>query len=292
MPVLMSYLICLLGGAALTAVLLPFTHLLAPAIGAMDYPVGARRMHRRPIPRCGGLAMLVAFWGVLLVVGCVGEELLPLLIGSVALVLIGLPDDVFGVPALLKLVVQLLASVLVVLGLGWDTPALVAAVVWLVLLINAHNMIDGIDGLAATTVAIESGALALLLRDDPKAVAVALALLGICLGYLPYNRHPAHLFMGDEGALLLGLLVGWLTLRLPDAGQGTAQSWRAIVICLLPLLDLTLSVGRRLLQGKNPLCADRGHLHHMLADHGCPVRVVCRWLCIPCAIAALLAVML
>ncbi|MBQ7319156.1 MAG: undecaprenyl/decaprenyl-phosphate alpha-N-acetylglucosaminyl 1-phosphate transferase [Clostridia bacterium] len=293
MSAFVPYLLCLLGAIALCASLLPGTRLLAPVIGAVDVPRGARRMHTDPIPRCGGIAMLLAFWAILFATGHAEETLLPLLLGTAALLLVGLPDDVLGVPASIKLAVQLAAAAIAVRPLHWSVPATLAAALWLTLLTNAHNMIDGVDGLAGTTVAIEAAALALLLYPTaPTAALVATALLGVCLGYLPFNVHPARLFMGDEGALPLGFIVGWLTLQLPDAGSAGAPAWRALFVCALPLIDLTLTVLRRLLQGKNPLRADRGHLHHLLADRGLSQRRICLALCLPAAAAALLAVFL
>ena len=287
-----ALLACLPAVALLTALLLPLTLWLAPRIGAVDIPSEARRMHTAPTPRCGGLAIFFALWGVLLVAGVLQGALLWLLLATTVLLTLGLCDDAFGVAAPIKLAVQLVASAVVVLPLEWPVPASISAVLWLTLLTNAHNMIDGIDALAATAVAVEATALAVLLNEDVLAFSLAIALLGGCLGYLPYNVHPARLFMGDEGALVLGFTVGWLTLRLPGAGGFGGQPWRAFLVCLLPLSDLSVCVLRRLLTGKNPLRADRAHLHHLLVDRGLSQRRVCLYLCLPATLAAVLAVCL
>jgi UDP-GlcNAc:undecaprenyl-phosphate GlcNAc-1-phosphate transferase len=164
----------------------------------------------------------------------------------------------------------------------------VLTVFWLSLITNAHNMIDGLDGLCGSVVAVESGALALLLLlcGDTLGMLLALGVLGCCLGYLPYNIHPARLFMGDEGALFLGFLVGWLTLRAYAAYDAPLL---LPLLCLLPLTDLSFAVVRRLLQGQNPFRADRGHLHHRLCDSGFSQRKTVAMLLVISISGALLA---
>lgn len=265
------------GTALMCAALLPGVMQLAPYIGAMDVPNESRRMHRRPVPRCGGMALFVAFWCIVAAVGGAGDDLLALLLACSLLLLMGLADDVYGLPALLKLGLQGVAAMAVVPGLVREERWQIAAVLWICLVVNAHNMIDGIDGLCATVVAWESAgaALLLLVGGDWLAGTVALACLGCCLGYLPFNRHPARVFMGDEGALFLGLVCAWLSLR---CGTLTGLPGVALLVCLYPVSDLLFSLVRRILQGKNPLCADRGHFHHLLCDAGLGQRTCCRLL--------------
>lgn len=281
-------LLCSVGAALTCAALLPSTMLLAPYIGAVDIPRQARRMHSRPIPRCAGMAMFVAFWGIVVALNLADVALLPLLFSTALLLLLGLADDVFGLPALHKLLLQGVAALAIVLPGELGTGAWIGGVLWLCLVTNAHNMIDGIDGLCGMVTAWECAGAALLLwqlGDDTGAI-VALAALGVCLGYLPFNVHPARVFMGDEGALFLGFLVGWLSLRVYEAGGSLLC---VLLLCFLPVFDLVLAVVRRLMQGKNPLRADRGHLHHLLCDAGFSQRTVCRFLSFLSLLAVLLA---
>lgn len=251
----------------MSAALLPSAMHIAPYIGAIDQPDGKRRMHRRPVPRCGGMALFVALWSVLCVLDIGGTEVRALLFATALLFLMGLVDDVFGLPAWCKLIGQGIAALPVVVLLSDVAVFRFLVLLWLCLVTNAHNMIDGLDGLCGAAVAIESGGAAVLLlgRGDIVGGVIAVGIVGCCLGYLPYNVHPARVFMGDEGALFLGFFVGWLSLRAYTAYDTPIVP---LLLCLLPLSDLSFAVLRRLLQGKNPFRADRGHLHHKLCDAG------------------------
>ena len=266
-------LLCLGGTVLTSAALLPGSMAIAPYIGAVDVPRDSRRMHTHPIPRCGGMALFLAVWGVAAVLGVLERQLLPLLIATTILTVLGLFDDIFGISAPLKLAVQLLACLLSVRG-QIDPPLYLPAVLWLTAVTNAHNMIDGCDGVCASVVAAESVGAAVILWvfGDHLAALLALGCLGCCLGYFPYNVHPARVFMGDEGALFLGLIVGWLSLRVYAV---TGSRLTALLLCALPVCDLAFAVARRLLHGQNPLRADRAHLHHRLRDRGLSQRAIC-----------------
>jgi UDP-GlcNAc:undecaprenyl-phosphate GlcNAc-1-phosphate transferase len=273
MNITWSLLLCLGGTALTSAALLPGSMAIAPYIGAVDVPRDGRRMHTHPIPRCGGMALFFAVWGVAAVLGVLERQLLPLLIATTILTVLGLFDDIFGISAPLKLAVQLLACLLAVRG-QIDPSLYLPAVLWLTAVTNAHNMIDGCDGVCASVVAAQSvGAFAVLwVSGDRTAALLALGTLGCCLGYLPYNVHPARVFMGDEGALFLGLIVGWLSLRVYAV---TGSLLAVLLLCALPTGDLAFAVVRRLLKGQNPLRADRAHLHHRLRDLGLSQRLIC-----------------
>lgn len=210
-------LLCMGVAAGLSALLTPAVIRLAPVIGAMDVPRDGRRMHHRAMPRTGGIALFFAFVLAAQLLGVADVTLLPLLWGAVLLVLLGLLDDVFRLSAMCKLTVQLLAASLALLG-GWQLPLLTGipmplargiALLWVLALTNAHNMIDGLDGLAAGVCRIEAMmlALALWLCGDWSASLTSGLLCGCCIGYLPYNRHPARVFMGDTGSLFIGGLL-------------------------------------------------------------------------------------
>lgn len=261
--------------ALLCAMMIPLAMILAPHIGAVDIPGNARRIHTHPVPRCGGMAMFVAFWSVCTLLGGMSDSLLPLLSAGTLLMLTGLFDDVYGLPAGWKLAVQLFGAVLVLKDFSFSHVGLFPiATLWLCLVTNAHNMIDGLDGLCASVLAAEFGGSAgiLMLYGDILGASVALVALGCCFGYLPFNLHPAKIFMGDEGALFFGFLLGWLSLR---ANAVTGKISVLLLLCLVPMGDLICAVTRRVLHGKNPLCADRAHWHHRLCDAGLGQRAVC-----------------
>ncbi|MBE6620960.1 MAG: undecaprenyl/decaprenyl-phosphate alpha-N-acetylglucosaminyl 1-phosphate transferase [Ruminococcaceae bacterium] len=287
----MKHILVALSAFLISAVITPAMMRIAPRIGAIDIPCDGRRLHKRPIPRTGGIAMFVAF---LLGIGLIGgprEATVRLLLGATLLVLLGLIDDVYRLSAGVKIVFQALAA-LIALGGGagisalslwgatidpgvWRLPL---SMLWLVTLTNAHNMIDGLDGLCAGVSAIEAAMLALLLllQGSGTWAGVSLVLCGAALGFLKYNRHPARIFMGDAGSQLLGFVLGYLSLRLDQPRAGDLGAIVPLLLFGVPLSDLTFAVVRRLLRGQSPFAADRGHWHHRLFDAGCSQRRTCR----------------
>ena len=277
----------------LTALLTPTAIGLARHIGAIDVPSDTRRMHKHPIPRTGGVAIFAAF---VIAAGWIGAELsgfAHLLMGATVLAVLGVLDDVFRLPAALKLAVQLLAASVTVAGgvdfggislwghvWGLGGLSLPLSVVWLVVCVNAHNMIDGLDGLSASVSAVEAFVLAVLLalQGNGGLSGVALVLCGCCLGYLPYNRHPAHVVMGDTGSQLLGLVLGYLTLAFDQRKAGDLGALVPLLVLAVPLSDLVFAVLRRLARGQSPFAADRGHWHHRLSDAGLTQRQICFWM--------------
>ena len=278
---------------ALTALLTPTAMRLAGAIGALDIPRDGRRMHTRPVPRTGGVALFAAF---VVAGGWIGGEMVGVsrLLGGVTLLcVLGVLDDVFRLPAGGKLIVQLLAASVAVSGgqgietvslwgrtlvLGsWSAPI---SVLWLVVCVNAHNMIDGLDGLAAGISTIEAFLVSVLLalQGNGTLSGVALVLCGAGLGFLPYNRHPARVFMGDTGSQLLGFVLGYLTLAIDQRAAGDLGALVPLFVLAVPLSDLIFAVLRRVARGENPFAADRGHWHHRLSDAGLSQRQVCFWM--------------
>lgn len=281
-------------GAGLTvAALVPWMIRLAPRIGAVDVPCDGRRMHTRPMARTGGLALFV---GLLVGIGASGMEtppLIALVCGATLLVLLGVFDDIYRLPPALKLTVQLIAAA-TALGNGgsWTrlpllgsvslprALALTVGVLWTVTLINAHNMVDGMDGLAASIGAVEALSFACLLALQGRGNdgSLALSTAAVCVAFYLYNRHPARLFMGDTGSQLIGLVLGVLSLRLDLNAMGSLGCLVPFLVVALPLSDLGFAVVRRLARGESPFAADRGHWHHRLYDAGLGQRAVCRWL--------------
>lgn len=269
----------LLGG--LTA---PLAIRLSHAVGAVDIP-GERHIHKKLTPRGGGLSLAFSFFvGALLFLDSL--PLLAALSCGALLFGLGLTDDIISLSPIGKLFCELLFFSLVPLfGIRPTalaiTPSLTLSlsptasflftVFFLLLITNGVNTIDGLDTLSGGASAISAlGFLALsLLLGRGEGIVLSLLLLGALLGFLPYNRHPATLFLGDGGALLVGFLSGLLGLTV---FPGEIPLIPLFLLLLTPLFDLFFSFFRRLFRGKNPFSADRSHLHHRLLSRGIPYR--------------------
>ena len=183
---------------------------------------------------------------------------------------LGLADDMFCLPAFFKLLFQFAAATASVLASDLVSEDLTAwAVLWVVILTNAHNFIDGLDGLFAGCASIEGIALcaAFLLRGLTPLAMLSLFLSAACLGFRCFNRYPAKIFAGDCGSTTVGFLLGMLSLPLMGAGISWS-SLSSLLIFAYPFTDLICAVVRRLIRGKNPFAADRAHLHHRLVAAG------------------------
>ena len=205
----------------------------AHKVGAIDVPKDARRMHKKPIPRLGGLAIYGGFLCSILIFGQLDETMLCVLLGAAIIVALGIFDDVLALGAKLKFVVQIVAAAIPVcigdLQIGLftnlnplsDTPfvhlgilAVPVTIIWIVGITNAVNLIDGLDGLAvgvSSIAAITMLAVALLTGNMPIAITMA-ALAGACIGFMPYNLNPAKIFMGDTGSTFLGYMLATVSI--------------------------------------------------------------------------------
>lgn len=284
---------------------------------AMKYkihpPLRERDVHSRPTPRLGGIAMFIGVLTAMLVASFLpsfqrvfDEPLrIVILLGAVMIiVVVGVLDDLIDLDWMLKLGAQLAVAIAIALfsvqivslpiaGLtvGSSTLSISLTVLVLVLIMNAVNFIDGLDALVAGTTIIGSSAffayiwmLSQNLGQQNATFSLASLLtavvIGVCVGVLPLNWHPAKMFIGDAGALMVGLLTAVSAVAV--TGQidiavvgGRSQILPAFIpillplaILLMPLLDFVLAVVRRLLNGKSPFAADRKHLHHRLLDMG------------------------
>jgi UDP-GlcNAc:undecaprenyl-phosphate GlcNAc-1-phosphate transferase len=305
-----EYLLVFIVAAAMTYAATPFVRWLALATGAIT-EVRDRDVHAVPIPRLGGVAILIGFVAALLVATRLpflsqifqGGEMKGVLIGAVIVCAVGALDDIRQLDWLTKLAGQMLAAgVMAFQGVQLlslplfgvtvlPTPVLVSLTILIVVIsANAVNFIDGLDGLAAGVVGIAGLAFFaysyLLSRtyDPPNVFSsasfITAALVGCCVGFLPHNFHPARLFMGDAGALLLGLLLAAATISMTGSIDPNAQvSGNAAVAILLPvvlplailslpLLDVLLAVVRRTRAGRRPWHPDAEHLHHRMLQIG------------------------
>ncbi len=236
-------------------------------IGAVDVPRDARRMHQKPIPRCGGIAILCSF-----LIGCIlfsglDAAFVRVLLGAILMGGVGLIDDIRSLSPLIKLLAQILAASAACLHVEAGFPF---AVLWVAVIANAHNFIDGIDGLFAGCASVESAALAVILfLIGHDALILPVLLIGVaCLAFRGYNRHPARIFAGDCGSATVGYLLGVFSLPLFYEMKWEAGWLSPIFLFIYPLTDLITAVARRILRGKSPFCADRGHLHHRICAIG------------------------
>lgn len=268
----------------------PLVKKLAYKIGAIDVPKDNRRMHKKPIPRLGGLAIIFGFLAATLCFGEMTREMGAMLMGAAIVTVMGVVDDCKNLNAKLKFVIQIIAALVVVLygnirievftnpNLFSDNPywilptwlSVTLSVLWIVFITNAVNIIDGLDGLATGVSAIMAVSLVFLaVRQGEISIAIiCISLMGACFGFLPFNFNPAKIFMGDTGALFLGFILSTVSI------QGVFKSYAVIsfavpvLILGLPLFDTSFAIVRRLFTGKGIMTADRGHLHHRLIDMG------------------------
>ena len=274
--------LALLSAAVLSFAVTPLVKRLAQKVGAMDVPTDGRRMHHHPIPRMGGLAIFLAFLASVLIFAYpeIDREIRGILLGAVIIVILGVLDDIITLHAGLKFVVQILAAVLVVLhgcriehfmGLHLaDWLSYPVSVVWIVAITNAVNFIDGLDGLAAGVSAISAGAMlvvALLVGDFMSAVMLA-AIVGACVGFIPYNFNPAKIFMGDTGSTFLGFMLSTISIYGLFKMYAIISFAVPFLVLGLPIFDICFAVVRRVSHGQSPMHADRGHVHHRLIDMG------------------------
>lgn len=303
------YGICAVLCAGLLAfALTPIVRVLAIKIKAIDVPTDGRRMHRKPIPRIGGLAIFLAFTITSVGFCRLDRELATILVGGCTLVLLGILDDVYRLNAFLKLAVQIVVALFAVsqgvtidfIGIGgryipfgaWSVPI---TVLWIVGLTNAVNFIDGLDGLACGVSAISSISLFLvmLLSGSSGVHCLITAILAAsCLGFLPFNTNPAKIFMGDTGALFLGYTLSVISVSGVFKIDMLLAFFVPLVIFGFPLADTAFAVIRRLAHGKSPFAPDRGHLHHRLMDMGFGQKQSVRILYALCAILGISAIML
>ncbi len=261
--------------AAVSWVLTAILIRAAPRLGLVDYP-GDRKVHTRPTPRGGGLAIAAA---VFVGSAFLSAPPLVLLVWGFLILLLGLIDDLRPLPWQVRLGVQTAVAVAaVLLILPPAEPWLRAvAVVWVVALTNAFNMLDNMDLLSGGVAFLAAGALAAVWLGPPVAdapgspaeFAFFLLLMGAVAGFLFWNRPPARIFMGDTGSTFLGFLIGMGTARVGLRPEGPSWSW-AVPLCVaaVPCYDLVTVVALRLSQGRSPFHADKQHLSHRLVARG------------------------
>ena len=268
----------------------PMVISLAHKVNALDVPRDNRRMHKKPTPLLGGLAIFYGFIVSVLCFAVLEREIAGILVGSVIIVVVGIIDDITDMKAIIKLLCQIIAAAVVVYSgvriehfanpfHGWfGGPyivlnywvSVVITIFWIVGICNAVNLIDGLDGLAVGVSSISSVcmlAFTLISRSSNVAVLAA-AVAGACFGFLPYNFNPAKIFMGDTGALFLGFILGCISVQGFLKLSAIISFAIPILLLGLPIFDTVIAIFRRILTGRSPMSPDRGHLHHRLIDMG------------------------
>ena len=276
----------------------PLVRNLAVRLGWLDRPDLERKIHRVPVPRVGGVPVVLACagsFGVLLLMHLPGasavEQSLPviwsLMPAFVLIFIIGLLDDLIGLTPIQKLGGQVLAAALICMGdlhfhifagLGLGSYGdLALTLVWLVACANAFNLIDGVDGLAAGLglIATLTMLIAALLGGNPGLIVIAAPLAGSLLAFLCFNFNPASIFLGDSGSLWIGFILGTFSIMLSQHSVTFSGMIAPALVLSIPLLDTTLSFARRFVAGRPIFKGDHSHVHHRLIDRGFTPRRVC-----------------
>lgn len=271
---------------------------VAPALAIVDKPDGRRKIHSNPTPLMGGVAIYLAFLLVTLEAWWMDSKWLtvdqktlehaPMLFVSAALFCgLGLWDDRYGLRPLHKFLGQILASFPFVIfgisinqvsGLGWVVDlgifGIPLTVFWLVACSNLINLMDGLDGLAASIslVAALTISLLALVAGLPVVSGLNIILAGVLIGFLMHNWNPAKIFMGDSGSLTLGFLIGAFSLESSFKTAAGLTFVPLLVLLSIPMFDTTMAILRRKLNGRGIGEADRQHFHHCLRDMGLSTR--------------------
>ncbi len=268
----------------MTYAITPIVYKLSLRVGAIDIPKDERRMHNKPIPTMGGLAIAISFIFGMLAFVDIDTAYLGLIIGALMITVMGMLDDIYALKAWIKLGVQVGAALIVTFSgvvidkIAWFDSfiyfgdwAIPVTVLWIVAITNTINLIDGLDGLACGISAISSISLlvvSVITVQNPVIIVIAALLAGSCLGFLPYNLNPAKMFMGDVGAMFLGFVLAVISIQGFFKVNAVFAFVAPFLVLGFPILDMMFAVVRRLLKGQHPFHADRKHFHHRLIDLG------------------------
>jgi len=297
MEIRIEYIISFAMAFIISFLATPLAKKIALGLGAVDIPNDDRRMHKKPMARLGGLAIIVGFFTVIIYFALTGGDIyehlnsnqfMAYIMGAVIIIALGIIDDIKPLSSKLKFMVQIIAAYIVILPvdnrIGFitnpfgETPQPISfealiigiSILWIVGITNAVNLIDGLDGLAAGVSAIAAISMfsVAVITNQPAIAVIIITLAGSTLGFLPYNFNPAKIFMGDTGSMFLGFTLAVLSI------QGLMKTYAVLAIALpllilgLPIFDTAFAIIRRVVNGKPIGEADRGHLHHRLIDMG------------------------
>ena len=297
-------LVAFICAALLAYTMTPSVRVLAFKIGAIDIPLDNRRVHKKPIPRIGGLAIYLSFIISTALFCEINRVIVTIWIGGLVLVAVGILDDIFRLNAWIKLAVQVAVALFAVLNgsvidhvylggyINLGFMAIPLSVLWIVGLTNAINFIDGLDGLACGVSAISSLSLLIvvLLHGDIPSTILCAILFGSCIGFLPFNSNPARIFMGDTGALFLGFSLSILSVNGVFKLHAVLSFLVPLIMFALPIFDASFAIVRRLAHKQSPFTPDRGHIHHRLIDMGFTQKESVKILYAICGMLGLVAV--
>lgn len=274
----------------LAAAFTPLAIWLAPKIGIMDIPKDERRVHSKPIPLFGGMAIFVGVMASILIFimpkFIPGKSIEGILLGGLLIYVFGVLDDWREFSPKLKLLGQIVCACIVYasgIRLGFITNFLgggdlifgtiasfLVTVIWIVGITNAVNLVDGLDGLAAGISAIASLCIAYagFIHGHYVAATAMLAVAGGALGFLPYNFHPAKVFMGDGGSQFLGFCLATFSLIQPVKSATVVAVAIPALVLGLPIFDTAFAIVRRIIRRQSIVVADKEHLHHRIMRAG------------------------
>lgn len=287
-------LVALAISAAVAFATAPLSIRIAHKLGVIDRPKDARRVHKKPIPRFGGMSIFLGSMAAMVIPAGMNGKIKVAMIGGLLMYLLGIADDIKDLKPVVKFGGQLaIAGIVYALGIRitfighylgssgnhahlllGESVAFIITVLWIVGITNAVNLMDGLDGLAAGSVAIMSLSLAYVayihgsrLGSIPVCIALV-AVAGGCLGFLPYNFSPAKTFMGDGGALYLGYMIAVLSVISPLKRATVVGAIIPMLTLAVPIFDTLFAMLRRALRHQSIMSADKGHLHHHLMAAG------------------------
>ena len=282
-----KYIIPFLAAFILTFIQMPFTIKIAKKKGFLDVPKDERRVHKKPIPVGGGIAMVISVSILMVYYLPINKNLILTLIASLIIAISGLYDDKEGLSPKLKFLFQILAAVILIIGgmkiefftnpfdshdalLILNILSIPVTIFWVCGITNTINLIDGLDGLASGVSMICAISMFFITykmgRYDVSLVCALVA--GACLGFLPFNFNPAKIFMGDTGALYLGFMLSYISISGFLKQAAILMIFVPVLILGVPVFDTAFAMVRRKLSGKSMVEADKGHLHHRLLKMG------------------------
>ena len=282
-----KFVIPFLAAFILTFIQMPFTIKIAKKKGFLDVPKDERRVHKKPIPVGGGIAMVISVSILMVYFRPINKNLILTLIASLIIAISGLYDDKEGLSPKLKFLFQILAAVILIIGgmkiefftnpfdshdalLILNILSIPVTIFWVCGITNTINLIDGLDGLASGVSMICAISMFFITykmgRYDVSLICALVA--GACLGFLPFNFNPAKIFMGDTGALYLGFMLSYISISGFLKQAAILMIFVPVLILGVPVFDTAFAMVRRKLSGKSMVEADKGHLHHRLLKMG------------------------
>ncbi|POA07885.1 glycosyltransferase family 4 protein [Staphylococcus carnosus] len=262
-------------------ILTPIVIKISVELDIMDKP-NFRKVHTKPVSVLGGTVILFSFMLGIWIGHPIEREVIPLILGTIIMYLVGLIDDVYNLKPILKLLGQCIAALVVVyygvtidfIQLSFGTIhfgilSVPFTVFWIIAITNAINLIDGLDGLAAgvSTIAFMTIGFIAILQADIFIIMICSVMIGSLIGFLFYNFHPAKIFLGDSGSLHLGFIISFLSL-LGFKNITFFSLFFPIVILAVPFIDTLFAMIRRARKGQKIMQADKSHLHHKLLKLG------------------------